>query len=704
MPARRLVVSGTPYLLDVRPDRLDLRDRMYQPPTLALPPQYPADADIQRYLAGYLAQDLVLDQGEEGACTGFGLAAVINYLLWVRAMNAQSTSGFQSVSPYMLYDLARFYDEWPGQDYEGSSCRGAMKGWHKHGACERTLWKESIYPVPARPRKKKTPPNATQVYRPDAQWPLDASARPLGVYYRIDRRSVTDLQTAIRDVGAVYVSASVHAGWTLKPKKDTGILEHAAIPRIPYAPKTPVSGGHAFALVGYNEDGFVVQNSWGTDWGLCGFAVMRYADWVENGVDAWVCTLGVPQRPLDHGASSTQPSSTRRAVGHSVLMGDSQLRVAPRNPAAAPWTTEQAYLHSVVTGNDGVVDTARPDCADAAAHVDEVAVQRVLSWAAAHPGQVPRVVVYAHGGLNSEAEAIERARVLGPYFLGNGIYPIFTVWKTGIWETIGQELEDRLVPEEARLATGVLAEARDRLIEALAHGPLRWMWRQMKENAQRATEPGRGSSLLAAALGRLRGFLPNAEVHVVGHSAGSFVAGHLLAQGLSPSSLTLYAPACPLAFALSHVVPHAPAGKTWLHLLSDKVERDDCVGSQLVYGKSLLYLVARGFEEVRKTPLAGLQRCADVKATQPDDDLWTPDTFALVQQWRAWVQGLTPQADGKPACEIIESIQVDKDGKKRAATHGGFDNDVITVARTINRMLGQKPAAKLPVPVEDLDY
>jgi pimeloyl-ACP methyl ester carboxylesterase len=331
-------------------------------------------------------------------------------------------------------------------------------------------------------------------------------------------------------------------------------------------------------------------------------------------------------------------------------------------------------------------------------------VQRVLSWAAAHPGQVPRVAIYAHGGLNSEAEAIERARVLGPYFLGNGIFPIFTVWKTGIWETVGQQLEDQAAPEQARLATGVLSEARDRLIEALAHGPLRWAWRQMKDNAQRATQPGRGSALLAAAIARLRGFLPQAEVHLVGHSAGSFVAGHLLAQALAPKSLTLYAPACSLAFAQAHLVPNAPPGQTWLHLLSDKVERDDCVGKPWIYGKSLLYLVARGFEDVRKTPLAGLQHCLDPQAVEPDNDLWTADTFAQVQQWRAWIHALPAQADGKAACEVIESIQVDKDGKKLAATHGGFDNDVLTVTRTLNRMLGRKPTARLALPVEDLDY
>ena len=40
----------------------------------------------------------------------------------------------------MLYELARRYDEWPGENYAGSSARGAMKGWHKHGVCAETMW------------------------------------------------------------------------------------------------------------------------------------------------------------------------------------------------------------------------------------------------------------------------------------------------------------------------------------------------------------------------------------------------------------------------------------------------------------------------------------------------------------------------------------------------------------------------------------
>jgi hypothetical protein len=63
-------------ILDARPDRIDYRDRRYQPPLVSLPEQHPDPALVQQLLPRY-AELLILNQGHEGACTGFGLAAVI---------------------------------------------------------------------------------------------------------------------------------------------------------------------------------------------------------------------------------------------------------------------------------------------------------------------------------------------------------------------------------------------------------------------------------------------------------------------------------------------------------------------------------------------------------------------------------------------------------------------------------------------------
>ncbi len=103
---------ATAKQLDAFPDRIDLRDWYYQPALISLPDAYLSCTLIPR--------SRILDQGREGACTGFALAAVVNFLRTRQGQTAR-------VSPRMLYELARRYDEWPGEAYEGSSTRARSR-------------------------------------------------------------------------------------------------------------------------------------------------------------------------------------------------------------------------------------------------------------------------------------------------------------------------------------------------------------------------------------------------------------------------------------------------------------------------------------------------------------------------------------------------------------------------------------------------
>ena len=111
--------AGSERTLNVRRDLPDIRDRMYEPALI----QLKSGIDNREYARP------VLDQGVEGSCTGHGLAAVIN-LLSVK----NGKEGFEC-SRRMLYEMAKKHDEWPGEDYEGSSCRGAIRGWRNMGVC-----------------------------------------------------------------------------------------------------------------------------------------------------------------------------------------------------------------------------------------------------------------------------------------------------------------------------------------------------------------------------------------------------------------------------------------------------------------------------------------------------------------------------------------------------------------------------------------
>jgi hypothetical protein len=695
MPAMKL---GS-RLLDARPDRQDLRDRPYRPPLLALPPQYPSARDIKAYLPLYAKDDMVLDQEAEGACTGFGLAAVINFLQWRRWLPTRKARSKPpvKVSQRMLYHLARFYDEWPGEDYEGSSCRGAMKGWHRHGVCEAAKW---VY----RPG---------EFLPPEDGWEEDAARRTLGVYYRIDRQSVVDMQAAIHEVGAIYVSASVHEGWMPE-----GMLREHDEPALVIGPPLPggTSGGHAFAMVGYTGRGFVVQNSWGPSWGSSGFAILPYDDWVEHGMDAWVVMTGVPVRrpaPRYLATGALDRDGMRRAELVGLPL---QLPKGLEHRKVPVWSEDAAYQHAIVMGNNGVVlnrSVAAGDALDSLRLAVEAEPRRWLDRTD-RPGaerDVENLVLYAHGGLNDEAASIRRARILGPYFEANGVYPIFFTWKTGFLESLTGIVGDAVLGVEPQAGwrdvlesiRNAAAAARDRTIELACRELLvKAVWSQMKQNAAAAALEDRptlgltAQHLAALARGRARPL----RIHLVGHSAGAILLGYLLGElagaGLKASTCTLYAPACTVPFAVEHYLNARALDPTTttFHILSDERERADSVGP---YGKSLLYLVSRALEDHHKMPLLGMQIAWDAGAGDPDDGHPLgnkAEALRAVDAWRAQWKGPRPQVLSLPTVRVVA------DGSHTiAAAHGSFDNDTAIVTRTLQAMLGREAALE---PVHDL--
>jgi len=693
MPTRQISIQGKSITLDARPDRLDLRDLPYRPPVTSLPSCYPSDAGIARLLPAYLKASLILDQGQEGACTGFGLAAVINYIRWLRSAPAGGEPQMQSeelVSARMLYHLARFYDEWPGEDYDGSSCRGALKGWHRHGVCLETLW----------------PYNGGRFVPPSPGWDADAIKRPLGVYYRIARDSVVDIQAAIAQTGAVYVSAEVHAGWDVPSSKVLpDKLDHSKLPVIKQAAP---EGGHAFALVGYNERGFIVQNSWGQGWGAAGFAVLTYEDWVANGTDAWVVGMGVPVGNTLEGKSKGKAARSPRHFVQSAERAP-QLAGLPGwlgggdaladKPHALP--EEAAFQHTLVTGNDGRIINCLPYLENATAAIKEVCAERPLQWFKDQNAAGPhKLVFYAHGGLNKQSESIERIRMLAPNFLQNGIYPVFSTWRSGFTESLSSMLQDGLkktfgLSEAPSRGWGErVTDATDRAIESVAHEVLaRSLWSEMKENIEHGCRIGGGTHALAAELKNLQQNLGGTlEIHLVGHSAGSFLCGRLLnimsQLGLKAKSCTLYAPACDTHFALNFFQTAQNNGTLealHVHNLSDKRELEDSVGP---YRKSLLYLVSRALERQHKLPLIGMQQAFDAASIKPNKSIWNSDSLDSVAAWQA-------HAEANVKLHLLKDKQVDAGSKHIAASHGCFDNSVAVVGETIRLIRGSPLAHKI---------
>ncbi len=624
--------------LNARPDTLDFRDRMFETSLVEVPTHIP--------LADYLAWRIpVLDQGDEGACTGFGLATVANFLLQRRKVVPDKAQ----VSPRMLYEMARRYDEWPGEKYSGSSARGAMKGWQKHGVCSEDEWKyEYQAPKPGGLTDART---------------ADALRRPLGAYLRVNHKDLVAMHSALAEVGILYATAAVHDGWDAVDAE--GDIQWPQ----------PLAGGHAFAIVAYDANGFWIQNSWGDKWGHGGFARICYDDWLANATDVWVARLGAP-------VMLRQTESA--AIAHS---------------AAAARSVAYSYAdlrpHIVSLGNDGAL---RPggDYGTTAAELKEIfevdMPRAMAGWPEKH------VLLYAHGGLVDERSAIQRLADYRSAMLQAHIYPVGFVWHSDYWSTITNILQDAM---RRRRPEGALGAAKDFLLdrlddtlEILARTLTgKASWDEMKENALAAgSAPSGGARMALDLLATLRTQM-DFKLHIVGHSAGAIfhapivrlltappkkiASGYLKGQtgyGMKVDTCTLWAPAVTTELFKQSYLPalnDGRIGRLALFALTDKAEQDDHCAH--IYNKSLLYLVSRAFEESafgEGTPLVGMEK-------------WLaqdPELSALFTSGKAdLVFSPNSNPEGSPTAS-------------RSTSHNAFDDDGATLKATLARITGAAPA------------
>ena len=700
-------VNGKWVTYDVKPDPLDLRDREYKPPLISLPPEYPEKSlEILK-----LYSPLVRDQMAEGACVGFGLAAMINYLRWSRPWRQKLLLGLDveprppkpadSVSPRMLYHLARFYDQIEGENYHGSTCKAAMTGWHKHGVCLEEDWRYSD--------EKKSKDRVQFVQPVEPQWRERAAECTIGAYYRVKSNSVRDIQAAIYENGAVFASAHTHDGWSVADYREKGELPTIS------AMEGVASRAHAFALVGFNAVGFILQNSYGQDWGYYGFAILPYGDWIQNGQNVWVAALGVPTNAkLDGiGNSTVKTEALAGAVYRKRHFGMPDPAAAVQEESETdPWDEAQVYQHSVLMNDHGAPIGRIVTLENAKACVKHVCETRILEED--KKNAIEHIVVFAHSGLESEKRAARRASVLGPYFKANGIYPIFLSGRSGFVETLvqmlhlsppasmyGESLDDAVASlvADKKLPMG---EARDRCVEIFCQKFIRPLWTQFKTNGRVAAQ--RGGAILQVAQ-RLRdafksGFRKQPKVHLVGHSAGAILLGELLTRlramqiskgrEVPVETCTLLAPACSVNFASQHVglaveKNFLTANQVHIDVLSTENELNDDVGGS--YNKSLLYLLSHALEDRPRMPMLGL------------DETWSMD--------KALVELTFDESGAKEVLEFRELgierrvhekpfMHVAVDGGQKQAAHDLFDNDLEIMTRVMLRILGDQPAEQKP--------
>jgi hypothetical protein len=301
-----------------------------------------------------------------------------------------------------------------------------------------------------------------------------------------------------------------------------------------------------------------------------------------------------------------------------------------------------------------------------------------------------QVMVWAHGGLISEKDGLAIARKHLNFWKKNGIYPIYVVWETGLFETLGELLRD-LLPS-GRAARNLFSDnISDPLIERfarLAGGEK--IWSGMKRNAELGATPQGGATKLAQELQSfVRRHANDTKVHCSGHSAGSIFHAHFLPVAFSEGlpqveSLHLLAPAIRVdAFKsrLMKLVGDKIKHLSLYTMVKEKELDDHCAHA---YRKSLLYLIHHSLEKDRRAEILGLEES--------------------LRRDRAVSELLGLGGKISRMGDVVFSPSLSEDGTfaSRSTSHGGFDDDAPTMNSVAMRLLGLQTKNELKAPYPEM--
>ena len=146
--------------------------------------------------------------------------------------------------------------------------RQALKNFNHDGDCLNVTF----------PYRGTYPAMKAMIAEKPEEYAKAAAENKLVAYCRL--YSEKEIKKAIMLQGAVVVGVTTYKGCMGKNMK------------VPTA-NDKQSGGHAMCCVGWNKDGWIIQNSWGKSWGDKGFCYMPYA----YPVDEWWGLTASPVTP-----------------------------------------------------------------------------------------------------------------------------------------------------------------------------------------------------------------------------------------------------------------------------------------------------------------------------------------------------------------------------------------------------------------------
>jgi len=269
-----LGLTSIPPKYNWKRDLLDARDHIYD--TTSAPATLPASVDLRSYCSP------IEDQGQLGSCTSNAIAGIVEYTD-IREGKATPSSPLR-VSRLFIYYQERLLEGTVSYD-SGAYLRDGIKACYTYGAPQESLWPYIISRFNTRP--------STAAY-------TDALKRKVTAYAKC--ADFTAVKTAISQNHPVVVGFDVYASFesgTWWTPSGSGLMPY------PNVRTEQLLGGHAVALVGYNDTltgpagtgYFIARNSWGTSWGKSGYFYMPYSVITNTSMSSDFWTVSVVVNP-----------------------------------------------------------------------------------------------------------------------------------------------------------------------------------------------------------------------------------------------------------------------------------------------------------------------------------------------------------------------------------------------------------------------
>lgn len=195
----------------------------------------------------------VKNQGNVGSCVAHALAEVVEYY------NSVQLNDREIMSTGFIYGNREYNTKG-----EGMYIRGALKALQKYGDCKKNNFRENV-----------EVPEAIELFEKRID-NLKDRAYP----YRISSYARVFTKEAVKRSLLAGNPVVIAVDWYSDMKVKDGVLTSG------YSEDLK-SGGHCMVIYGYDEEGWKVQNSWGTYWGVQGTCTMPYKSPIR---EMWVVT------------------------------------------------------------------------------------------------------------------------------------------------------------------------------------------------------------------------------------------------------------------------------------------------------------------------------------------------------------------------------------------------------------------------------